>query len=125
MKTLALSLIAGVVLTTVTPALAYAPAMQTEPTPQASDVSFTGWVRFNSGEFQLYARQTQGGCFSGALPPGLQAQAQTTLNGAKVRITGATRVWDKTRSGMRYGRTTIRNDCGQAFVIEAAQISPI
>ena len=125
MKTIALSLIAGAVLTAVTPALAYAPAVQTEPTPQATDVSFTGWVSFNSGEFQLYARKTQGSCFSGALPRGLQEAAQATLNGSKVRVTGVTRVWDKTRSGQRYGGAVIRNDCGQDFVIEATRMSPI
>ena len=51
MKTVALSLIAGVLLTAVTPALAVAPVVQTEPTPEATDTSFTGWVRFKSGEF--------------------------------------------------------------------------
>jgi len=130
MRTIALSLIAGAVLTAVTPAFAYAPPAE-EPTPQPTDTSFTGYVRFSSGEFQLYANRNQVDlpfsrpCVSGVLPRGLQRQAEQDLNGAKVRISGTTREWTKDAPGLRYGESTIRNDCGGDFVIEATRISPI
>jgi hypothetical protein len=131
MRIVALSLIAGVLLTAVTPALAYAPVAGEEPTPQASDTSFTGYVRFSSGEFQLYANRNQVDlpfarpCVSGVLPRDLQRQAESDLHGAKVRITGVTRVWDKDHPNLRYADSTIRNDCGGDFVIEATRMGPI
>ena len=131
MKTVALSLIAGVLLTAVTPALAFAPVAGEEPTPQADDTSFTGYVRFSHGEFQLYANQNQvlqpfsRPCVSGVLPDALQRQAASDLGGAKVRINGTTRAWSKDQPNLRYGDSVIRNDCGGGFVIEATSMRPI
>ena len=137
MKTIALSLIAkslivGVLLGTVTPALAYAPPAD-ESRPQATDPTFTGWVRFSHGEFQLYADQDQvlqpfaRPCVSGVLPRGPQRQAVLDLGGAKVQITGTTRAWSKDLPGnrIRYGDSVIRNDCGGDLVIEATSMRPI
>jgi hypothetical protein len=129
MRTIALSLVAGVVMTAVTPAFAF--AFAEEPHPQAADTTFTGYVRFSHGEFQLYANQNQvlqpfsRPCVSGVLPDALQRQAASDLGGAKVRITGATRAWDKSQSSLRYGDSVIRNDCGGDIVIEAASMRPI
>jgi len=129
MKTVALSLIAGAVLTAVTPAFAFAAAE--EPHPQANDTTFTGYVRFSHGEFQLYANRNQVDlpfsrpCVSGVLPRALQQQAASDLGGAKVQITGATRAWSKDQSSLRYGDSVIRNDCGGDLVIEATSMRPI
>ena len=133
MRTVALSLIAGMLLTAVTPALAYAPAAVEEPTPQATDTTFTGYVRFSSGEFQLYANRNQVDlpfarpCVSGVLPRDLQSQAEADLGGAKVRITGTARAWSKDQPGdrIRYGDSVIRNDCGGDIDIEATRMGPI
>ncbi len=127
MKSVALSLIAGMLMTAVTPAFAFAE----EPRPQANDTTFTGYVRFSHGEFQLYANQNQvlqpfsRPCVSGVLPDALQRQAQSDLGGVKVEITGATRAWDKSKSSLRYGDSVIRNDCGGDLVIEATSMRPI
>ena len=127
MRTIALSLIAGVLMTAVTPAFAFAE----EPHPQANDTTFTGYVRFSSGEFQLYANQNQvlqpfsRPCVSGVLPQSLQRQAASDLGGVKVEITGVTRAWSKDKPTLRYGDSVIRNDCGGDIVIEATSMRPI
>ena len=57
MKPVALSLLAAALLSAVTPALAYGPVQK--PIPKAGDTTFSGWVVFSGGEFQLYANRNQ------------------------------------------------------------------
>ena len=131
MKPVALSLIAGIVLTTVTPALAYGPVQK--PIPKAGDTTFSGWVVFSGGEFQLYANRNQvlqpfsRPCVSGTMTQALLRQAALDLGGAEVEITGTTRAWSKDLPGnrIRYGDSVIRNDCGGDLVIEATSMRPI
>lgn len=131
MKTAALSLIAAALLTATTPALAYGPVQK--PIPKTGDTTFSGWVVFSGGEFQLYANRNQvlqpfaRPCVSGAMTQALLRQAALDLGGAEVEITGTTRVWSKDLPGnrIRYGDSVIRNDCGGDLVIEATSMRPI
>ncbi len=97
----------------------------------AGDASFTGWVRFTNDEFQLYGDEDQvrqpfsRPCVSGAASRDVMRQARSDLNNAKVTITGATRPWSQAAAGrIEHAGSVIRNDCGGAFVVLAADIRP-
>jgi hypothetical protein len=97
----------------------------------AGDTAFTGWVRFENGEFQLYGNENQvrqpfsRPCVSGAASRDLMRLARTDLNNAKVTVTGTTRPWSAATSGqIPHLGSVIRNDCGGAFVILAEDIQP-
>ena len=97
----------------------------------AGDTTFTGWVRFSNGEFQLYGDEDQvlqpfsRPCVSGAASRGEMEQAMGDLRGQKVRITGRTAAWSQAVNGrIEHERSDIRNDCGGAFVILADDIRP-
>ncbi len=97
----------------------------------AGDTSFTGWVRFSNGEFQLYGDEDQvlqpfsRPCVSGAASRDEMQQAMGDLRGQKVRITGRTAAWSEAMNGrIEHERSDIRNDCGGAFVILADDIRP-
>lgn len=97
----------------------------------APDTSFTGWVRFSNGEFQLYGDQDQvlqpfsRPCVSGAASRDEMRQASGDLRGQKVRITGRTAPWTMASSGrLEHAGSDIRNDCGGLFVILADDIRP-
>ncbi len=67
----------------------------------AGDGSFTGWVRFANGEFQLYGDRDQvlqpfsRPCVSGAASRDEMRQARQDLNGVKVTIAGRTAPWSQ------------------------------
>ncbi|MFA4892655.1 hypothetical protein [Brevundimonas sp.] len=95
------------------------------------DTSFTGWVRFSNGEFQLYGDEDQvlqpfsRPCVSGAASRDEMRQAMGDLGGQKVRITGRTVAWSEAANGrIEHAGSDIRNDCGGAFVILADDIRP-
>ncbi len=95
----------------------------------AADTSFTGWVRFSNGEFQLYGDEDQvlqpfsRPCVSGAASRDEMRQAVQDLGGQKVRITGRTTPWSMASSGrIEHAGSVIRNDCGGPFVILADDI---
>jgi len=97
----------------------------------ADDTAFTGWVRFSSGEFQLYGDEDQvlqpfaRPCVSGAASRDEMRQARLDLNNAKVRITGMTRPWSQAGNGrIEHEGSDVRNDCGGSFVILADDIRP-
>lgn len=97
----------------------------------AGDTAFTGWVRFENEEFQLYGNENQvrqpfsRPCVSGAASRDVMRLARTDLNGAKVTITGTTRPWSAATSGrIEHRGSVIRNDCGGAFVVLAEDIQP-
>lgn len=97
----------------------------------AADTSFTGWVRFENGAFQLYGDEDQvlqpfsRPCVSGAASRDEMRQARLDLNNAKVRITGTTRPWSRAAAGrIEHAGSDIRNDCGGALVILADDIRP-
>lgn len=111
-------------------------ACATAPSPNiyvhgASDIAFTGWVRFENEEFQLYGNENQvrlpfsRPCVSGAASRDVMQLARTDLNNAKVTITGTTRPWSAATSGrIPHRGSFIRNDCGGAFVVLADDIQP-
>lgn len=97
----------------------------------AGDTSFTGWVRFSNGEFQLYGDEDQvlqpfsRPCVSGASSRDEMRQATGDLGGQKVRITGRTVAWSGAVNGrIEHAGSDIRNDCGGTFVILADDIRP-
>lgn len=122
-------------LLTMTALLALA-ACATGPSSQtyvhaATDTSFTGWVRFANGEFQLYGDQDQvlhpfaRPCVSGAASRDEMRQAVQDLNNAKVRVTGRTAPWSQAQAArIAHAGSDIRNDCGGDFVILADDIRP-
>lgn len=93
---------------------------------------WTGWVRFTSDEFQLYANENQvlqpfsRPCLSGALPRDEQRQYRE-LSGTKVQVTGRTTPWSANQSGARieHEGSVVRNDCGGAVVILADDMKPV
>ncbi|NJC42162.1 hypothetical protein GGQ87_002457 [Brevundimonas alba] len=97
-----------------------------------SGTSFTGWVRFTGEEFQLYADHDQvlqpfsRPCVSGAASRDEMRQAARDLGGQEVIITGRTAAWSASLPGARieHEGSSIRNDCGGAFVILADDIRP-
>lgn len=102
---------------------------QTAFDPSAS--SFTGYVRFTEGEFQLYAREAQvrapfsRPCVSGALPRNAQRSAASDTGGQKVTFTGRAAPWPQGQAGLDHQGSNIRNTCGGDFVILAETISII
>ncbi len=97
----------------------------------AGDGSFTGWVRFANGEFQLYGDRDQvlqpfsRPCVSGAASRDEMRQARQDLNGVKVTIAGRTAPWSQAANGrIEHAGEVIRNDCGGGFVILADDIRP-
>ena len=110
-------------------------ACATAPGPQAyapSDTAFTGWVRFEAGEFQLYVDRDQvlqpfsRPCLSGAASRDVMRQAVQDLGGQKVTVTGRTAAWSPGLPGNRieHAGSVIRNECGGAFVVLADDIRP-
>jgi hypothetical protein len=110
--------------------IALAPAAAS---PESSDTTFEGYVRFVGEEFQLIERQNQyvsgrqRPCVSGALPRDLQRLAATDIAGQKVRITGTVMAWSADLPGDRYAweGSNIRNECGADHVILATDIAAI
>ncbi|GAA0635581.1 hypothetical protein [Brevundimonas lenta] len=112
-------------------------ACATTPTPPASfdpaATSFTGWVRFTDGEFQLFEREVQvrnefsRPCVSGALPLDLQRTARRDLSGQMVTFTGRAVSWAdrSTPTGLTHEASIIRNTCGGDYVILAESVSVI
>jgi hypothetical protein len=93
--------------------------------------SFTGYVRFTEGEFQLYEREAQvrapfsRPCVSGALPRDAQRSAAGDLSGQKVTFTGRAVAWPTGEAGLEHEGSTIRNTCGGSHVILAQTVSVI
>ncbi|HYC97986.1 hypothetical protein [Brevundimonas sp.] len=103
------------------------------PEPAAFDpaaTSFTGYVRFTEGEFQLYEREAQvqapfaRPCVSGALPRDAQRSA-AEMSGQKVTFTGRAVAWPAGGVGLEHEGSTIRNTCGVDHVILAQTVSVI
>lgn len=125
MKTLILSLSAAAL--TVTAALA-APQAST-PAFDPAATTFTGWVRVQGGEFQLFSEQRQlrerfsRPCVSGALPRSLQ-DASRDISGSKVEFTGRAVAWTQRgdRSTINHEGSLITNQCGADHVIEAQSV---
>jgi hypothetical protein len=90
--------------------------------------SFTGYVRFADGEFQLYERQIQverpfsRPCVSGVLPRNAQEAARGDLSGQKVTFTGRAVAWAG-RTGLNHEGSVISNTCGGDHVILAQTVS--
>lgn len=124
MKTLILSLSAAAL--TSGAALA---APQQAPAFDPNATTFTGWVRVQGGEFQLYPEQRQlrepfsRPCVSGALPRAQQDTARE-LNGSKVEFTGRAVAWADRgdRSTINHQGSLIANQCGGDHVIEARSV---
>ena len=96
----------------------------------AGDTSFTGWVRFSEGEFQLYADQDQvlqpfsRPCLAGVAPRDIMRMSGD-LSNAKVRISGRTAPWSQaSRDRIEHAGSVIRNECGGSFVVLADDIRP-
>ena len=126
MSKIALALISALALT----ACAAGPSSNTY-VHAAGDTAFTGWVRFENGEFQLYGDEDQvlqpfaRPCVSGVASLNGMRQARLDLNNAKVTITGRTVVWSQAaNSRIEHAGSVIRNDCGGGFVILADSIRP-
>ena len=102
------------------------------PTPgEEVNLTLTGWVRFENGEFQLYGDEDQilqpfsRPCMSGAASRNETRQARQDLNNAKVTITGRVMSWSERDSGrIRHRGSIIRNDCGGETVLLADDIRP-
>lgn len=113
---LAATLIAGAASAQTTAPAAFDPAATT----------FTGWVKINGGEFQIYEREQQVDtafarpCVSGALPRDLQ-RTIGDVAGSKVEFTGHAVPWSARGDApvIRYEGSTIANTCGGDFVIQA------
>ncbi|TPW01883.1 MAG: hypothetical protein FD125_2348 [bacterium] len=112
--------------------VAPAPTVDTGSGPYApGQTEFVGWVRFASGEFQLYADEDQvlqpfsRPCVSGAGSRNEMRQAMQDLGGQKVRIVGRTVDWSEaSRDRIEHNGSVIRNDCGGSFVVVADDIRP-
>ena len=106
-------------------------AVQTAPYA-AEQNSFTGWVRFSEGEFQLYADRDQvlqpfsRPCLSGAAGRDIMRMSGD-LSGMRVTVTGRTQAWSRDLPGHRipHEGSVIRNVCGGAFVVLADSIRPV
>ena len=94
---------------------------------------FTGYVRFDSGEFQLFEREAQmrsaigRPCVSGVLPLNKQRTARRDLPGQKVTFTGRAVPWagHSTTTGLDFEGSNVRNTCGGEYVILAEDVSVI
>lgn len=102
--------------------------------PAAFDTAateWTGWVRFNGEEFELYADEDQvlqpfsRPCLSGALPRDLQRQASSDLGGQEVRVTGTVAPWTASTRTLDRAGSTITNTCGGSVVVLAETMAPI
>jgi len=110
-------------------ALTLTACASTPPAPafDPAATSFTGYIRFAEGEFQLYERQIQvqrpfsRPCVSGVLPRNAQEAAQGDLSGQKVTFTGRAVAW--TGTGMNHEGSVISNVCGGDHVILAQTVS--
>ncbi|CAN7198108.1 hypothetical protein [Brevundimonas sp. LjRoot202] len=93
--------------------------------------TFTGYVRFADGEFQLYERLAQvrmpfaRPCVSGVLPRNAQEAAEGDLSGQKVTLTGRAVAWPADEVGLKHEGSTVRNLCGGDHVILARTVSVI
>ena len=119
-----------------TPILAALAACATPAAPPAdaafdpSATEFTGWVRVNRGEFQLFQVQrdldntpSPARCVSGALPRNMQETARE-LSGSKVTFTGRAAPWSDrgTSPTLQHEGSLILNLCGGDHVIEAQSV---
>ncbi len=109
----------------------FAPAPQAPATGEEMRASFTGWVRFENEEFQLYGDEDQilqpfsRPCLSGAASRNAMRQAVQDLNNAKVTISARVMSWsDRDGRSIRHRGSIIRNDCGGEIVLLADDIRP-
>jgi len=109
----------------------FAPEPQVPMAGEEVRASFTGWVRFENEEFQLYGDEDQvlqpfsRPCMSGAASRNEMRQAVQDLSNAKVTISGRVMAWSE-RDGrsIRHRGSVIRNDCGGDTVLLADDIRP-